>query len=276
LTNSYADSCCTCCRRGSSASATSGFWRIAGAALLSRSAYNCSPNQAGFQPKPSRKKERAHLHSRFGFVRTAVGPWSSSHGSAPLSFDCGLRQFPPRNNHDTIFLITTSTPSRTPSPQVCPRRPPHGLETLESPFTGTTSEDYGPSIPLLSSFFRLHRHSKPIARPCQNGFLQVAVSKTLRRSRFQRSRGSPRRSIPDTALRLVVLVATAIARSSDVRANVIGMIVLPRRINLPHVDPNTRVIAGPLSYPIDNDHELPCYSLSARPRLPILTIYRLR
>jgi len=65
------------------------------------------------------------------------------------------------------------------------------------------SEDYGPSILWLPSLFRPHRDSKPIARPCQNGFVQVAVSKTPRRSRFQRSRDFPRRIVPDTALRLV-------------------------------------------------------------------------
>ena len=200
--SSSAGSCCTCCRRGSSASATSGFWRIAAAAHYSRSAYNCSPHQAGLKPNPSLNKQPTHPRDPFGPVRDVAAPWSSSNDSAPLSFDCGLHRFPPRNSYDTIFLITTSAPSQTPSPQLCPRCPPHGLQTLESPFTGTTSGDYGPSIPLLPSLFRLRRHSKPIARPCQNGFLQVAVSKTLRPSRLQRSRDFLRRSVPDTALRL--------------------------------------------------------------------------
>lgn len=79
----------------------------------------------------------------FGFLahrrRGASLPlcWSSSYGSVPSSFDCGLRQFPPPNNHDTFFLITTSARPRTPPPQVCPRCLPHGFETPECLVTKT-------------------------------------------------------------------------------------------------------------------------------------------
>jgi len=52
------------------------------------------------------------------------------------------------------------------------------------------------------SFFHPHCHSKPIARPFQNGFLQVAVSKTLRPPAFPTPEPSICRSVSDTALRL--------------------------------------------------------------------------
>jgi hypothetical protein len=73
---SASDSCCTCCRPDSSASATSGFWRIAAAASYSRSAFDCSPTRARLKPKPDRKEKSVHLHGRFGSVRNAVDPWS--------------------------------------------------------------------------------------------------------------------------------------------------------------------------------------------------------
>ncbi len=160
--NSYADSCCTYCRRDSSASATLVGWLIAAAVHYSHSAFDCLPNRAGFQPKPSLKKTLACLRRRFGFVRNAAGQWSSSNDSAPLSFDCGLHRFP-CNNGDTIFLITTSATLPTSSSHVCPRRPPHGFNSPKSPFTKTGYDDDGRSIPLLLSFLPLHRHSKPIA-----------------------------------------------------------------------------------------------------------------
>jgi hypothetical protein len=49
-----------------------------------------------------------------------------------------------------------------------------------SHLTHTDSLVRAPSILVLFSFAHYHCHSKPIARPFQSGFLQVAVSKTLR------------------------------------------------------------------------------------------------
>ena len=66
-------------------------------------------------------------------MRRADGPDRAA--QLPLNFDYGLRQFPPRNNDDTIFLITIPARARTPSPHVCPRRLPHGCEATESPVT---------------------------------------------------------------------------------------------------------------------------------------------
>jgi hypothetical protein len=164
--NSCADSCCTYCRRDSSASATLVGWLIAAAAPYSHSAFDCLPNRAGFQPKPSLNKKLARLHRRFGLVHAAVGQWSSSNGSAPLSFAYGLHRFP-CNNRDTIFLITTSAPLSTSSPHVCPRRLPHAFNSAKSPVTKTGSDDDGQSIPRLSSFIPPHHHSKPIASAFQ-------------------------------------------------------------------------------------------------------------
>jgi hypothetical protein len=45
-------------------------------------------------------------------------------GSALLSFDCDLRQFPGRNNYDTIFLIRESAPTPASSPHVFAWRVP--------------------------------------------------------------------------------------------------------------------------------------------------------
>ncbi len=77
---------------------------------------------------------------------------------------------------------------------------PDGVETSESLLNKTPSNYCGLFIPRLPSLLPPNRHSKPIARPFQNGFLQVAVSKTLRLLRSQRSRIPTRRSVPDTAL----------------------------------------------------------------------------
>jgi hypothetical protein len=76
-------------------------------------------------------------HDLFGPVPDVASQWSSSNGSVPLSFEYGLRQFPPHDNHDTIFLITASALPQTPALYVCPLRLPHGVETLERPETKT-------------------------------------------------------------------------------------------------------------------------------------------
>jgi len=133
---------------------------------------------------PGLKKMLVHRRGRFGLVRNAAGRWSSSSGSAPLNFDYGLRQFQPRNNHDTIFLITIPARARTPSPHVCLRRLPHGCEAPESPSPTTVETPAGQSALFFSSLLRRHCYSKRIASTFQNGFLQVAVSKTLRRRTF--------------------------------------------------------------------------------------------
>ena len=93
-------------------------------------------------------------------------------------------KFPPRNNHDTIFFITTPARARAPMPQVCLRHGDPASEAAGNPVKKTGCDTRGQSIPLFHSLLRPHRHSKPIARPFHHGFLQVAVSKTLRRSRL--------------------------------------------------------------------------------------------
>ena len=61
--------------------------------------------------KPVWKKKTARRHDRFGLVRVVAAQWSSSNDSITLNFDYDLHQFPPRTNHDTIFLITTPVPT---------------------------------------------------------------------------------------------------------------------------------------------------------------------
>jgi hypothetical protein len=115
----------------------------------------------------------------------AEGRWSRSNGSAPLSFDYGLRQFPPCHNHDTIFLIPIPARARTPSPHTCVWVACRMAERPRTVLLPTPATRPRPIDPLASpSLLRLHHHSKPIASAFHNGFLQVAVSKTLRRWAF--------------------------------------------------------------------------------------------
>ena len=127
----------------------------------------------------------------------AEGRWSRSNGSAPLSFDYGLRQFPPCHNHDTIFLIPIPARARTPSPHVCLGRLPHGCEAADGPITNTGNTTPAHRSSCLPSLLRLHHHSKPITSAFHNGFLQVAVSKTLRRWAFLH----PRSHLPPECFR---------------------------------------------------------------------------
>ena len=126
ITSSCADSCCTCCRLHSSASAISAGWRIAAAAHRSRSACSCWPNQGGFRPKLNLRKHLLSHHGPSGHVPNAADRWSSSNGSAPWSFAGALRPSPPGYSHDSIFLIIASAHLTTLSPQVCPRCWPRG------------------------------------------------------------------------------------------------------------------------------------------------------
>src|ERR1035438_6673159 len=61
-----------------------------------------------------------------------------------------------------------------------------------------------PQISQSPSSDHQSKHPNPIAAACQNGFLQAAVSKTLRRSAVPCSRTRYRRSVSDTALVLTI------------------------------------------------------------------------
>ena len=68
---------------------------------------------------------------------------------------------------------------------VCRHPLPRGSLVVQNPLAHTDSDAYVESVLVSASFPHLHGHSKPIARPFQNGFLQVAVSKTLRPPAFR-------------------------------------------------------------------------------------------
>ena len=87
-------------------------------------------------------------------------------------------------------------------PHVCLQHLLGGPTSEPNPLRYTDFASSEQSIPSFSSPPPTRSHSKPIARKFQNGFLQEAVSKTLRRSAFPPARASPRRSVPDTALTL--------------------------------------------------------------------------
>ena len=77
---------------------------------------------------------------------------------------------------------------------LCPRCPPWGCETPEINFPTTARNAHRPYILPIVSALSCFRNSKYIARRFHNGFLQVAVSKTLRRSGVLRP---PKSSSPD-------------------------------------------------------------------------------
>jgi hypothetical protein len=145
--------------------------------------FNRRPDQVGF-PKLSLRKNPLPRHGRFGLVPNAAGLWSSSNGSAPLRFDSGLRPFPPGYSHDSIFDITASARVPAISPHVCPRCQPWGGETPEIHVPTTSRNAHRQYILPIASFLHSFRNSKYIAPGFHNGFLQVAVSKTLRRRTF--------------------------------------------------------------------------------------------
>jgi len=171
-----------CYHLDSSASAISVGWLIAAAAHRFRSACNCWLNRVGFRPNLSLRKKPLPRHGPFGLVPNAAGPWSLSNDSAPWSFDGGPRLFPPAYNHDSIFLITAAAHVPALSSHVCPRCPPWGCQTPEIHFPTTGRNAHRPHILPIVSSLNSFRNSKYIARRLHNGFLQVAVSKTLRRS----------------------------------------------------------------------------------------------
>ena len=74
---------------------------------------------------------------------------------------------------------------------------------VQNPLAHTDSDARGQSVLVSSSFSHPFRYSKPIARPFQNGFLQVAVSKTLRHPAFTAPEPFICWSASDTALELV-------------------------------------------------------------------------
>ena len=73
---------------------------------------------------------------------------------------------------------------------------------VQSHLAHTDSDACGQSILVSFSFPHSTGDSKPIARPFQNGFLQVAVSKTLRPPAFPAPESFICRSVSDTALGL--------------------------------------------------------------------------
>jgi hypothetical protein len=77
-----------------------------------------------------------------------------------------------------------------------------GSLAIENPFAHTDSPPCGQSILVSFRFPHLPGNSKPIAPPFQNGFLQVAVSKTLRHPAFRAPESFICRSASDTALGL--------------------------------------------------------------------------
>jgi len=162
-----------------------------------------SATRATWFPKLSLRKNPLPRHGRFGLVPNAAGLWSSSNGSAPLRFDSGLRPFPPGYSNDSIFDITASARVPAISPHVCPRCQPWGGETPEIHVPTTSRNAHRQYILPIASFLHSFRNSKYIARGFHNGFLQVAVSKTLGDGRFFTPRVPCRRSVSDTALRLL-------------------------------------------------------------------------
>src|SRR5580704_8461018 len=100
-------------------------------------------------------------------------------------------------------------------PHVCLQRLLDGQASEPNPLRYTDFASSEQSIPSFSSPPPTRGHSKPIARKSQNGFLQEAVSKTLRRSAFPPARDSPRRSVPDTALSLNARPSSTMAKAFD-------------------------------------------------------------
>jgi hypothetical protein len=190
-----------CYRLDSSASAISAGWLIDAAAHRSRSACNCWLNQVDCSKLNLRKKALAH-HAHSGHVPNAAARWFSSNGSAPGSFAYGPRLFLLAYNHHSIFLIIAAARLPSLSPYVCLRGRGYGCDSREIHLTTASGDPHGRSIFPIASFLYCFRNSKYIARRFHNGFLQVAVSKTIRRSRSCVPRNPPRRIVPDTALRL--------------------------------------------------------------------------
>jgi hypothetical protein len=125
-----------------------------------------------------------------------------------LNFDYALRRFSTRDNYDPIFLITTSLRIPTPTRHLCLPHLLRGSLVVGRHLPHTDSEARGQSILVSFSFLHPPADSKPIAPPFQNGFLQVAVSKTLRHSAFRNPGSFIRLSVSDTALGLPARVVS--------------------------------------------------------------------
>ena len=128
--------------------------------------------------------------------RTAHRPGASTTVSANFHHASIMtRSFSSRKQRDAITPATTAPASHAHSV----RRYRKLSHQDRLPYDHPRCER---SYPLFPGILHTPRHSKPIARPFHNGFLQVAISKTLRRSTLGVPRKLRRRSVPDTALRL--------------------------------------------------------------------------
>jgi len=104
------------------------------------------------------------------------------------------------NHYDLLFVISNLSRAGTPAPEPCP--PSAGWPPTTHPKGAMPQRSHS----LLHRFpSRNHSpsHSKHITVGFQNGSLQVALSKTVRRSASRLARAASRRTVSDTALGLL-------------------------------------------------------------------------
>src|SRR5882724_7162157 len=193
---------CTCCRRASSASGTSGSSPTGGGRRCCRCASRSSGRRVTQRPSPTPRQRMRH--GRYGFAHSAAAPWRLWSDLPPPRHGSAL----PRRNasdYDLLFLISTLASAGPPAREDCPPViRSHCQASRHSLSTSFCLQD-----PSFSAYLTLsrdqQRDSKRITPQGQTGSLQVALSKTLRRSDFascskliapERFRYSPRTSRP--------------------------------------------------------------------------------
>src|ERR1017187_4576096 len=200
-----AGSFCTCCRRASSASGTSGSSLTAGGRRCCRCASRSSGRQLTRRPSPP--PPRQTRHGRYGFALSAVNPWRLWSDSPPPRRASALPRSATWNDHDLLFLISKLASVGAPAREYCPPLLPSHRRTSRFSQTASNCPPNAPFSAYLSLSNDQQPNSKRITSQCQTGSLQVALSKTPRRSDFascpkliapERFRYSPRTSRPQS------------------------------------------------------------------------------
>ena len=128
---------------------------------------------------------RRTRHGRYGFAPSAAAPWRSWSDSPPLRRASALPRSATWNDYDPLFVISKLVSAGAPAGEDCPPAvwiAPPPIAPLSN------GVSWSPGCASCSAYLILSRHqqrnSKRITPQCQTGSLQVAVSKTLRRSDF--------------------------------------------------------------------------------------------
>ena len=134
--------------------------------------------------RPSPPPPRQTRHGRYGFALSAVNPWRLWSDSPPPRRASALPRSATWNDHDLLFLISKLASVGAPAREYCPPLVPSHRRTSRFSQTASNCPPNAPFSAYLSLSNDQQPNSKRITSQYQTGSLQVALSKTPRRSDF--------------------------------------------------------------------------------------------